>query len=305
MEVKNWTYEDYPEYSTHIKEAEFIETTGDEIYVDYHPDVVYATMDGHQLTLQVLSPHTRNHPTGSYPVILFVQGSAWGKQDVHRGVPELAKLAMLGYVTAIVQYRGSDVAPFPATLIDTRNAIRFMKIHAKEYNGDPEKMILAGCSSGGHAAVYAPIFDGDDDNQYPSVTPDVKGIIDYYGSVSVMKDDANPTTLNHCLPDSPEGREMGHVNLREHPELRKELSVECHIHEDTDIPPVLIMHGTKDRTVNPEGSEILYNRLKACHKDAEIVFIRGADHGGGEFWSEAALKRCDQFIRKVLKSNSL
>lgn len=299
MEVKDWSYDEYPEYHTALSDVTVIDTTGDEIFVAYHPDVQYAVMDDHRLMLQVLSPETRNEPDKLYPVILYVQGSHWDRQDVYRAVPELSKLASRGYVTAIVQYRGYDIAPFPATLIDSRNAVRFMKLHAKEFHGDPGRIILSGNSSGGHAAVYAPIYQGEDENQYPGVTPDVSGIMDFYGSVSVMRDDSNPTTVNHCLPDSPEGMEMGGVNLREHLELRKKLSVECQITRDTDISPVLILHGTKDRTVNPECSEILYRKLKECGKDAEIVFLRGADHGGGEFWSEPVLEIIDRFAAKV------
>lgn len=300
MEVKEWSYEEYPEYHTDLKDAEVLNTTGNELFVSYDPNVRYAVMNGYELTLQILSPQTRNQPEKLYPVILYVQGSHWDKQDLYRAIPELAKLAGHGYVTALVQYRGYDVAPFPAPLVDTRNAVRFMKIHGKEYHGDPEKIILAGNSSGGHAAVYAPIFQGKEENQYPGISADVSGIIDFYGSVSVMSEDSNPSTVNHCLPDSPEGMEMGDVNLREHPELREKLSVECHITKDTRIPPVLILHGTKDRTVNPKCSDILYRKLKECGKDAGIVFLRGADHGGGEFWSEEVLNIIDRFAERVL-----
>lgn len=305
LQIKNWAYDEYPEYRTELTDATVLGTTGDEVFVSYHPDVQYAVMDGHPLTLQILSPSTRNDPHALHPVVLYVQGSAWGRQNVYRGIPELSRLAERGYVVALVQYRGSDVAPFPATLEDTRNAVRFMKLHAQEYLGDPARMVLAGCSSGGHAAVYAPIYqakDGDDRNQFPGVSADVAGIVDFYGSVSVMADDSNPSTLDHCLPSSPEGREMGGANLRERPDLRRLLSVECHISKETRIPPVLILHGTKDRTVNPSDSEKLYRRLRECGKDAQIVFLRGADHGGAEFWTPQVLDIVDSFIQRVTAS---
>lgn len=303
MQVKDWTYEEFPEYHTDLKDVRYVNTTGDEVYVTYIPDVEYANMNGNSLKLQILVPRTRNHPDDlRYPMFLFVQGSAWHKQNVYFGIPQLSKIAERGYVTAIIQYRGSDVDQFPAPIIDARNAVRFMKVHADEYHADPEKIILAGCSSGGHTAVYASFFDEPDDSQFPDVNADVNGVVDYYGSVSVMAADSNPTTVNHCEPDSPEGLEMGHVNLNEHPELKQKLSVECNIHEDTNIPPVLILHGTKDRTVNTSGSTVLYETLKKNGKEAEYVLIRGADHGGGEFWSEEVNAIVDQFAQKVFHS---
>ncbi|MGZ1294082.1 alpha/beta hydrolase family protein [Lactobacillus delbrueckii] len=132
------------------------------------------------------------------------------------------------------------------------------------------------------------------------LTAKVSGMVDFYGSVSVMREDSNPTTINHLQADSPEGMEMGHVDLRENSDLRRKLSVECNISKDTDIPPVLIIHGTKDRTVNTIGSTDLYLKLKECGKEASYILIKGADHGGGEFTSPAVLKELDAFIKHVL-----
>ena len=64
------------------------------------------------------------------------------------------------------------------------------------------------------------------------------------------------------------------------------MSVECNIDEDTDLPPVLMFHGTKDRIINPRVSVEVYNRLKQCGKDVKLYLLEGADHGGSEFWTE-------------------
>lgn len=88
---------------------------------------------------------------------------------------------------------------------------------------------------------------------------------------------------------------MGGQNLLEHPELARALSVECNIHGDTQLPPVLIFHGTKDRVVNCEGSAILYRRLRETGHRARLCLVTGADHGGPEFWTEAVLEKVDEF----------
>ena len=73
-----------------------------------------------------------------------------------------------------------------------------------------------------------------------------------------MLDDGMPSIINHHLPESPEGKQMGGVNLRVHPELCRKLSVECNIDEDTELPPVLMFHGTKDRTINLVKDAIMH-----------------------------------------------
>lgn len=298
MEVKEWTYEELPEFTEEVEGARVLPTTGDERGVFYLHDVEYAEIDGVKLRLQILQPFSRNDQAMVCPCVVYVQGSAWFPQYLYGDVGNAAKLAERGYVVAIVEYRHSGIAPFPAQIMDTRNAVRFMRAHAAEYHVDPEKIVVAGNSSGGHTAMFAGMIHDDvENNLYPGVTADVKGIINYYGSCSVMNEDSNPIQVLHCQPDSPEGMVMGHVDLRDKPELKRKLSVECNITEKTVIPPVLIFHGTKDRVVNCEGSVILYRQLKKCGKDVQLYLVKGADHGGAEFWTDPVLDIVEGFLK--------
>ena len=308
MEVKAWTYEELPEFTEEVEGAQVIETTGDEVGVNYLHDIVYANVDGHDLHLQLVIPASRNsgfNPFGeqdfSLPCFVFVQGSAWMQQYVYARVAQMADLARKGYVCAIVEYRHSGIAPFPAQAQDARNAVRFLKQIHKRCGIDPNRMVIAGDSSGGHTAMWYCLLHDDEEstNLFPGISAKVNGIVNYYGSTSVIAPDSNPSTVNHCLPDSPEGMVMGGKNLLEHPELARALSVECNIDENTELPPVLMFHGTKDRTVNCTGSAILFRRLKETGHDAAFYLVKGADHGGGEFWTEQIVDIVDQFMRRV------
>ncbi|MDE6892971.1 MAG: alpha/beta hydrolase, partial [Lachnospiraceae bacterium] len=259
-------------------------------------------IDGVKLHLQILLPFTRNQPEMVCPCVVFVQGSAWMPQDVYAQLPRVSKLAELGYVVAVVEYRHSGIAPFPAQIADAKNAIRFLRSNAETYHINPENIIVSGDSSGGHTAMFAGFSGGEEtDNLFPGISASVKGIVNFYGSTSVMAEDSNPIQILHCQPDSPEGMVMGHVDLRKHPELKRKLSVECNITEDTEIPPTLIFHGTKDRVVNCQGSVILYRQMKKCGKDVTLYFIKGADHGGPEFWTPEVLAVMDGFIQNCIR----
>ena len=260
-------------------------------------------MDGVPLHLQIMMPYCRNQMKGSYPCMVYVQGSGWKKQHIHAGVPLLSKMAARGYVCAIVEYRHSGIASFPAPIIDALNAVRFLRSHAEEYNIDPERMILAGSSSGGHTAVYGGFRHNDDteENMFPGVSAEVSGIINYYGSCSFMFDYSNPSTPNHLKPDSPEGLEAGGIDLSENEEMKRAMSAECNIFEDTKIAPMLIFHGTKDRTVHPECSVRLYDRMIETGHQARLVLVKGADHGGPDFWNEEMLATADAFMQECFK----
>ncbi len=306
MEVKQWTYEEIPAFTRVPEGAEVIPTTGDEQGVNYLHDVEYANIDGVPLHLQILIPSCRNdrfNPFGpqtslARPCFVFVQGSAWMKQYVYAAVPQLARLAARGYVCAVVEYRHSAIAHFPAQARDARNAIRFLRVNAGRFGIDPERMILAGDSSGGHTAMWGAMLQDEDERFYPGVSARVSGIVNYYGSTSVIAPDSNPIQLTHCLPESPEGMVMGGRNLLEQPELARQLSVECNIDADTPLPPVLIFHGTKDRVVNCECSEILYHRLRETGHPVEFYLLQGADHGGPEFWTDRILDLVDGFCQR-------
>ena len=74
-----------------------------------------------------------------WPLVVFVQGSAWRTPDRGYEIPQLSHLAQQGYVVATVCHRDSTQGnPFPAYLQDVKTAIRFLRAHAEEYGIDPE-----------------------------------------------------------------------------------------------------------------------------------------------------------------------
>lgn len=311
MEVKAWEYDEFPAFDEEIEGAVWLDTTGDEMGVRYIPNVEYECVDGVSRVLQILVPNSRNakaprpgeRPASrNYPCIVYVQGSAWMRQDVYGNLPGIARLADRGYVIAVVQYRDSSVTSFPAPVQDARNAVRFMRVHAQEYGVDAARMAVMGDSSGGHTAVYAGIMHDDDTeaNLFPGTSAEVSCIVNYYGSTDLTFDDSNPSTPNHNLPDSPEGLEMGGINLREDQAARELLSVRCNIDEKTEIAPVFNVHGTKDRTVNTRCSVLLHQKLVETGHESCLYLLRGADHGGPEFWAPQVLDLVDAFIQKHL-----
>lgn len=262
MDIKPWEYADFPAFNEPVPGATRVPTTGDEIGVTYHPDVPYATAGTTTLHLQILVPQTRNQTDATtYPCMVHVQGSAWMKQDRTALVPTLSRIAERGFVVAIVEYRHSGIASFPAQIQDARNAVRFMRANAAQYHVDADNLFLSGCSSGGQVALLAAVAHAADrtdmDDTSLSLAPNAadvsdatRGVIDYFGAVNGQMDDGFPSTVDHHLATSPEGMMMGHVNLRDRPDLRAAMTVESYLTPELALPPVLIFHGTKDRLVN-------------------------------------------------------
>lgn len=299
IEVKEYTYETMPDYTEEVEGAKEVVMTGDEIAVEYIPDVVYDIKDGVELHLQILMPKTFNEPTKKRPCVVYVQGSAWKKQNCYRDVPNLARLATRGYTCCIVEYRHSGIAHFPAQIIDAKNAIRFMRSKADEYNVDVNHVIIMGNSSGGHTSAIVGMTANTDllDEPMNDESIQVDGIIDLYGAVEVTLPYGFPGTLNHQLPDSPEGMLMGY-NIRENYE--KAQVANAYYYANLDYSPMLIMHGSKDKVVYCEESVNLYKAVKAEGKDVEFYIVRNADHGGPAFFKEEVIDIYDKFIQRCI-----
>ncbi len=269
MKIQNWSYEDFPACTLTPAGSEHLSGDHNALEVLLIPDVEYAVMDSIPLHLQILKPVSRTDPDRKYPCIVYVQGSAWMKQDVHAPIPMVSTLARRGYVVAIVEYRHSGQAMFPAQVQDAKNAVRFMRKNAGTYCVDADSIFAAGCSSGGHIAMFMGIVRDDDSldrNIFPGVSADVKGILNYYGAVDLLMEDGYPSTINTHLADSPEGMLLGGIDVFSDMDLARLATVRTHITPEIDLAPVCIFHGTKDRTVNCRMSVELYELLKDCGK---------------------------------------
>ena len=155
IEPSNYTYETMPDYEDAVDGAVEIPVTGEEIEIRYAHEVVYD--EAHNLHLEIFTPFQMAHPERTWPCITFIQGSAWMKQYVYQKVGMIARLAQRGYVVAIVEYRHSGIAHFPAQIIDAKNAVRFLRAHADEYKLNPAQMFFMGDSSGGQVSSVAAV----------------------------------------------------------------------------------------------------------------------------------------------------
>jgi acetyl esterase/lipase len=89
---------------------------------------------------------------GPFPVLLDLHGGAWTFKDRMANVPMAEAMARSGLLTVSVDLRLGGEAPYPASVQDANYGIRWLKMKAPGWNGDPSTMGLLGSSSGGHVA---------------------------------------------------------------------------------------------------------------------------------------------------------
>ena len=300
-EIKAMDFEEFFKAVPEMEEVKYLKADGTEVYHVCKHDVVYVTRAEGDRTLQMLVPEEKNGK--KYPAILYVQGSAWLKQDQYKRLAAMADLARRGFVTATLQYRESDLAVFPAQIQDAKTGVRFLRKHAEEYHIDADNIFIMGDSSGGHTAVMAGITaDQDilDTDVYGEFSCGVKAIVDFYGVTDVRQKGDFPTTRNQGEPDSPEGKLIGEKNVYEHPELSVPVTCAEYVQKDREIPPILMMHGTGDDTVSWKQSVRLYKKLREEEKNVTFYVIENAVHGDNAFWTTENLDIVEKFIKKYL-----
>ncbi|MCQ4087837.1 alpha/beta hydrolase [Saccharibacillus sp. JS10] len=258
---------------------------------NYHPNVVYANHEGTERTLQIIQPQREGY---LFPLIIFIQGSAWRPQQMYGAIPNLSHIAAKGYVIASVQIRDTDIAPFPAALEDVKSALRFMRAHASEYSVDPKRAAVWGDSSGGHLSLMTGLTIGQYNNgSHADQSDEVLAVIDYYGVTDLLTLGKHNDILDHDAADAPEGLFVG-GKVQEHQEVAKKASP---LHQDLSgkLPPFLIIHGDSDRIVHINQSIEMYKALRANDQNVLFYKVAGADHGTG-IWSPQVLEITAKFL---------
>lgn len=118
-------------------------------------DMVYGTVDGVELLLNVVRPPDGPTPGPAVVVVHgggLVQGTRWDHGEAALG------LAQAGYATFSIEYRLFNPAdgtnPWPAPLDDAQRAVRWVRANAATYGVDPDRIGALGYSSGGQLAAF-------------------------------------------------------------------------------------------------------------------------------------------------------
>ena len=155
-------------------------------------NVVYSRIGKRKLLLDVFYPKDKS--AAKRTAIIMIHGGGWrsGNRTQHHSLAQ--KLADLGYVCFTPEYRLSTEALFPAAIYDIKEAIRWARKHAAEYNIDTSEIVAMGFSAGGEMAAFMgttgnmPLFEGTTSK---SILPThVNAVVDIDGSLSFVHPDA-------------------------------------------------------------------------------------------------------------------
>jgi acetyl esterase/lipase/L-ascorbate metabolism protein UlaG (beta-lactamase superfamily) len=258
-------------------------------------DIVYATVDGIDLKLDLYIPQNIEGPL---PLVVWIHGGGWlgGSKENPPAKPLLERR----FAAASISYRFSNAAPFPAQIHDCKAAVRFLRANAKTYNINPDRIGAWGASAGGHLAALLgtsgsmKALDGTVGKflETPSV---VQAVCDWFGPSDLLTMPIGKRQFTEG--QDPELKLLGGP-LSEKRDLAELASPITHV--TGSAPPFLIMHGDQDNLVPLAQSQLLHDLLKAQGVDSTLLVMEGKGHGFGP----EAFEPVAAFFERTLKKNS-
>ena len=290
------TYDDMPMWKDTAEGMETVEIDVSNLCVTTLPLVEYAVKDNYSLNIRFVFPEGRDLER-KYPLIIHVKGSGWEEQNLDNSIGNFEPYVRAGYGCAIIQYRPAHVARYPAQVLDLKTAARYILAHADEYPIDVNNIFLSGDSSGGHTAIMAyltwnePVLDSEDEE---GELPKLRGLIDYYGVTNVKKLAFTETGLSQKDNEGLLPLVFGEQSEEEYAQG----NFACYAQLLEEMPPVIILHGNKDRLVSLDQSVEFYNTLKERGVSCRLCIINGADHGRFSFWQKPVTDKVLEFLKE-------
>lgn len=207
-------------------------------------------------------------PNEKRPVILMCPGGGYEMTSDREAEPMAMQFLAMGYHVAVLRYSVCPVR-YPAALLQVAESVLYLKEHADEYHIDPEKIVVQGCSAGGHlAANYGIAWNS------PFLT-------------KLMGIENDPERLRVaglllCYPVITSGEKAHEESFRnllgeQYEEKKEELSLENQVTPDT--PPTFLWHTATDETVPVENSLYFFQACLQQGVSAELHIYPVGGHG--------------------------
>src|SRR3989442_4115403 len=235
---------------------------------------------GRQLMARIYQPVSSNAGAGPFPVVLDLQGGAWQRRARKAEEPMDRAIAASGVLVVAIDMTLSGEAPYPACVQDASYGVRWLKVHAAEWKGDPSTLGVYGSSSGGHVAELLAMRPSD--ARYNAIAlsaaPTVDATVAYVATRSPISDpyarfqQAERMKREGMIENSRIYFNPWDTIYEGNPQLMLERR------EAVTLVPMLIMQGALDDNVLPAVQEKFVATYKAAGGVCELTVFEDSEH---------------------------
>lgn len=250
--------------------------------------IIFANPDGVKLKLNTYHPLAK----GKYPTLIVIYGGGWRNGTPDNNERFSCYMANLGYTVIAIDYRHAPKYTFPSQLEDIHTALNYIQTHADKLEVDINRLAIMGRSAGGLLATLA---------AYQADAIPFKAVVSYYGAVDLTKGYYHPPVPNpldtiSILLDFLGGTPAELLEL-----YQKASPIN---YPRPNLPPTLLVYGSRDRVVQKEIAEKLQGKLQANDNLAILLTIPWAEHAFDAVFSgisnQVALYHTERFLAWAL-----
>ena len=249
-------------------------------------DLEYANVDGQSLKLDLYLPKKTDRKP---PLLVWIHGGGWTKGTKTGINPIFVRLTADGYAAASIDYRLDGLDSHPKQIHDCKGAIRWLRANADKYGYDVTRIGAGGASAGGHLVLLLGLSTG-----VKELEGDVGGNLDQSSQVHAIVDLFGPSDVELFAKKS------DHFRRNKAPrQLLKSASPLTYLTKDD--PPLLILHGDKDKLVPLSQSEHIHKLYQEMGLESSLHVIEGAGPGSPQFNDSARYELVKQFFARHIK----
>jgi pectinesterase len=232
-------------------------------------DREYGEAGGQELLLDAHVPAGE----GNFPVVLIVHGGGWMSGDREKDIVPVFAPYATNFTWFTITYRLAPSNHWPACYEDLQTAIRWVKKHAPEYKGDPDRIALLGYSAGGHLVTLAGTRASDETR--------VQAVAAMAPPTDLVWDNERRGGLSTSMRAL---FNWDKTNITDSARtVLKDNSPTTYVR--AGLPPFLILQGSADRTVPAPQSLAFQRALRAAAVKCDLIMIPEGQHRIAD-WSQ-------------------
>lgn len=267
--------------------------------VTREPDLLYATVGGRSLRLDI------HRPAGpATPVVVYAHGGGWTGGDRRSEAPaRQGLLAVHGVTVVSVDYRLAPDAVFPQQLHDLKGAVRWLRANGDRLGLATERLAMWGASAGAYLGSLLALSEGEDALEGTvggnlDRSSAVQAVVHWFGQVDLVASAARSSVEASLLPFHYEADLLGTADPAGLAERARDFGLLPRV--SAQAPPFLIAHGDRDRIVPSSEGLALHDALGRAGARSRFELLAGAGHEDAQFGDPANLAVTAAWLRSVL-----
>ncbi|MBL4674067.1 MAG: alpha/beta hydrolase, partial [Arenicella sp.] len=219
-------------------------------------DLAYGKQPWHRLDVY---PNKQVPTQAASPVVIFIYGGGWDSGSKDQYFFAANAFVKRGYTVVVPDYLKYPDGKFPSFVEDGARAFEWTKKNIANFSGDPDNIFIVGHSAGAHTGALL-----STDPRYLADVgfkkSDIRGFAGMAGPYGFT-----PKEKKYLAIFAPESN---------YPKMKAVNFV------DGTEPPMLLMHGMKDKIVGVFNKDALLDKLREANVANQNIEYKGVSHVG-------------------------